>query len=163
LNDTSTGVDSSVTSRRIYLTLYNEYTLGSDGVPIAPDTTTPYIVWPIADASITLPDILTRDWAVNIVVEWITPTPDPDNTYEYEILTSFTAYTMVFLGQLLTQKNARYPNIVNNSDFNENEAELYTEVASANNAVTILQNIYLSQIALDRAYYMMQQNQFFFV
>jgi len=155
--DTSTGADATITERRIFLQKYDQTYLVPDG------TTTDYIVWPIADSTITLTDILNRDYALDITVVWVTATPDPGNTYTAEQLQGYKAYTMVFLGTLLTQKGARYPNIVNNIQFNVNEANLYAEVSSMENAILVIQNIFLAQSALDRAYQMIQNPQFYFL
>jgi len=115
LTDSSTGVDATITERRVYPYLYDESTIGSDGEIIPQGEGTPYIVWDISDSTLTLTNILTRDWALNINVIWVTATPDPDSTYEYEILTCFTAYTWVFVGQLTTEQYARYPYIINDN------------------------------------------------
>lgn len=154
--DDSTGADATVSERRIYLQQYDQTYLVPDG------TTTDYIVWDIDDATITLVGILDRDYALDITVIWVAANPDPDGTYEYEQLTEFDAYTMTFLQGILAQKAARYPTIVNDNKFNLNVFKLYTYVLDARNAITVIQNIYLSQAALDLAYYMMQNTNNFF-
>lgn len=155
--DNSEGVDASITERRIFLYKYDNTTLVPTG------TTTDYIVWPIADTTITLTDILDKDYALNQDVVWVTDTPDPDSTYEYEILTDYTAYARVFAGQLLAQRLARNPAQTNENTFDMNEARLLTNIRQADNAILILQNLGLSQGALDRAYYMRINQQFYFL
>lgn len=154
--DTSTGSDVTVTERRIYLQKYDQTYL----VPVG--TTTDYIVWPIADNSITLTDILDKDYALDITVVWVAPIPDPAGTYEAEQLTEFDAYAWVFAGALLAQKSARYPNIVNDTSFNLNEANFLTAIRQAEKAVTRLQNIGLAQAALDITYYMRINTLYYF-
>lgn len=61
--DTSTGSDSNVTERRIYLRTYNGSYLVPDGA------TTDYIVWPLATNPFYL-DILPVDMAFDITVVW---------------------------------------------------------------------------------------------
>ncbi len=64
LTDTSTGSDSSITERRVYLRK-------SDGLfLVPPGTETDYIVWDYADATIDI-DVLSKDRALLITVEWI--------------------------------------------------------------------------------------------
>lgn len=154
--DTSTGSDATITERRIYLQKYDQTYIVPTG------TLTDYIVWDISDSSITLTDILDRDYALDITVVWVAPSPDPSGTYEAEQLTEFDAYTMVFAQGLLAQKAARYPNIVNDNGFDLNCFRLYTYVLDARNAITVIQNIFLSQSALDNAYYMIQNTKFIF-
>lgn len=65
LTDTSTGSDSNVTVRHVYLRK-------SDGNFLVPTgTTTDYIVWPYTDQTITI-DVLEKDRALWITVQWET-------------------------------------------------------------------------------------------
>ncbi len=154
--DDSSGSDATITERRIFLQKY-------DGTYLVPSgTTTDYIVWDIDDSSITLTDILDRDYALNISVVWVTPTPDPGNTYEYEILTVYDAYAYVFGGSILAQRLARQPLYAQAPQFNQNEAVLLVNILQAEKAITVIQNIGLSQGALDVTYYMANNTKFFF-
>ena len=68
LTDTSSGgSDPNLTGRKIYL-------IKSDGTFLTPaGSSTDYILWPIADASITLSDILDGDYSLNLVYrDWET-------------------------------------------------------------------------------------------
>jgi len=68
-NDTSTGSDSSLTERRVYLEKH-------DGQYLVPSgTTTDYIVWPLATNPFTISGILDKDYALNVKVDWICTTP----------------------------------------------------------------------------------------
>jgi hypothetical protein len=154
--DTSTGSDATLTERRIYLQKYDQSYLVPTG------TLTDYIVWDIDDATITLTDILDKDYALDITVIWVAPIPDPAGTYEAEQLTEFDAYAWVFAGALLAQKSARYPNIVNDTSFNLSEANFLTAIRQAEKAVTRLQNIGLAQAALDITYYMRINTRYYF-
>jgi len=62
ITDTSTGSDVAVTQRRVYL-------LDWQGNYVVPSgTTTNYIQWPIAQATINI-DCLTQDMALEVTVE----------------------------------------------------------------------------------------------
>lgn len=61
--DTSTGTDPNIVEKHIYLTK-------SDGTYLTPEgSTTDYIVWPTASNPFLL-DILEKDMALQIDVEW---------------------------------------------------------------------------------------------
>jgi hypothetical protein len=64
ITDTSTGSDSSITERRVYL----KNAAGQYVVPSG--TTTDYILWSISDPSIAI-DVLSSDMALQIRVDWV--------------------------------------------------------------------------------------------
>src|SRR4051812_32015248 len=68
LTDSSTGSDGAITQRRIYL-------VQADGTYLTPSgSTTDYIAWAYANASITISDILSNDIALSILVQWLSVT-----------------------------------------------------------------------------------------
>lgn len=141
LVDTSTGSDPSITIRRVYLTK-------PDGTFLVPEgTTTDYIEWPIAESSITL-DVLDRDRSLEILVEWLAGAVV---TYEYENSYVFTAYTNTFLYNLSVDQSSN-PSIINATDFFANKTRMYSYVKEAENAIAIGEDTVKAQLALDRAY-----------
>ena len=154
--DDSTGSDATITERRIFLQQYG----GDYLVPTG--TETDYIVWDIDDTTITLTDILDKDYALNITVVWVTATPTPGDTYEYEILSVYDAYAWVFAGSLLAQRLARQPLYAAATQFNISEANLLVNIIQSEKAVTVIQNIGLSQGALDITYNMRINQLFYF-
>lgn len=156
LTDSSTGSDATITERRIYIYKWDNTTIVPDG------TDTDYIVWDISDTTKTLDDIFSRDYAVNIEVDWITATPDPANTYTETVLYDFYWYTMLFLCSLTAEQQARNPDIFAERNFMFNKFQLYTYVLDSQNAVSLMTNIYLAQRSLDKAYEMMQNQSTYF-
>ena len=73
LTDTSTGSDSSIVARRVYL-------LQADGTYLVPTgTTTQYILWAYADSTISI-DVLSQDTALSITVNWVDTNGDTVET-----------------------------------------------------------------------------------
>lgn len=143
ITDTSTGSDPSITSRRLYL-------LKPDGTYLVPDgTTTDYVEWSIAQSSITL-SVLERDMALEILVEWLAGAVV---TYTYENSYVFTAYTNTFLYNLSVDQSSN-PAIINATDFFANKTKMYSYVKEAENAIAIGEDTVKAQLALDRAYQM---------
>jgi len=66
--DNSTGSDSNLTERRIYLQKYNGQYLVPSG------STADYIVWPLATNPFILTGILDKDYALSIRVDWVADT-----------------------------------------------------------------------------------------
>ncbi len=149
LRDTSTGSDDTITDRTITVTDY---------------TTAVYYTatWAIADSSITIPNFLTQDQALNINVTWNTPTPDPDNLYTVTKLVEFDYFNLIFLGQLIAQFMARTPNIVNDTDFMNKFFQFYSYIVSARVSIGLMNDIMKGQLSLDLATYMRNNQTKFF-
>jgi hypothetical protein len=159
LTDTSTGTDSNITTRRIYVIKYDQTYLVTEG------TTTDYMEWPIEDGigdTITLTEIFDKDYAVEILVEWVTSVVDPDNTYTAENLFDFEGYGMQFLGRLTTEDSARYPKIVNDVNYRLNKLQFYDYMIQARIAVGLIQDISKGQLNLDEAYKMRLKESIYF-
>ncbi len=152
LTDQHVGTDAAVTGRKVYLTT-------AAGTYLVPSgTSTDYVLWAIANSSINL-DVLTTDMALNIRVDWI----DVSNNvlYTKTILFDFTMYSETFYYGL-TQNQTSYPNIVDDTNYYNNKMKLRCSIDEANNSVTYGSDIYSSQSALDRAAYLIaNQNNFF--
>ena len=95
LQDVSTGSDSAVTSRRVYLTK-------SDGTYLVPQgTLTDYIVWSYSVSFIDI-NVLDRDYALNITVEWLNSANVALYTKVY--VYDFTTYLLSLLPYSNTSK-----------------------------------------------------------
>lgn len=140
LTDTSIGADPTITSRTITIVDYQNNTFY---------TTT----WNISDTSITLTDLLDKDYALNIRVDWNTPTPDPANVYAVTKLVEFDYYDLIFLGHLIAERMARYPIIVNDTNFMNNFFEEYAYIVCARISIGLMNDIYKGQVSLDLATY----------
>lgn len=150
LTDVSTGTDNTITGRQVFL-------IQSDNTYLVPDgTLTNYIVWPIADSSITI-NALKVDTALNVVVDWITPTPNIGNDYEQVILVCFDGFGNQAGFNLLTDINSN-PVIIQDTNYFYNLIKFTCLIVGAENAVTVGGAITLSQELLDMETYM-QQNE----
>jgi hypothetical protein len=140
LTDDSTGSDSNLTTRTISLFL-------ADGSLLGGST----IAWPISEgATKALTGYLTRDYVINISVEWTSSSPIPGSTYTYAALFGFTGNTNAFIYGLI-QQIAAQQSILNDTTFYEYLSKLQTEVDNCDQAVTYGDQ-FSGQAALDRAY-----------
>lgn len=149
VTDTSTGSDGAIVSRRVYVQT-------STGTYLVPSgTTTDYTVWPYADASISL-NILAQDSACAVTVQWL----DVSNNILYTLtqLYCFAEYNKQFFYYLI-QQQALTPSIIQDANYFGNIATYWMNIVGGINAVEIGADISASQNCLNRATYMMQNQQ----
>lgn len=139
--DTSTGSDGTVTGRLIYLRKYQGTYLVPTGY------TTDYIYWPYASSTLTVTDLLDKDYSLDITVYWFTGSTA---AYSKTILTGFTGYSDYCLRQL-TQNNMSNRQLLSNKNFYNNKIKLRTLVDDCNQAITLLNDQTISQWCLDQA------------
>lgn len=152
ITDTSTGSDAAITQRRVYLETSTGTYLVEDG------TTTDYEQWAYADSVINL-DVLDRDYALALTVQWL----DVSGNVLYELedqLYLFSQYTNDFYYGLV-QNQASAPPIVADTSYFRNVMVLKTYLDQAVSATTY-NDIAAAQNALNRAYYMMQNQNIYF-
>lgn len=152
IEDISTGSDNSITGRLIYITKYN------GGALVPTSYTTTYIYWPISDTTLTIEDILDKDYAALISVKWMTGSTI---TYTKTILCLFRAYSELFLRQL-TQAEAANRNLLNNKNFWFNKCKLRTLVDDAIQAVAVLNDQTIATFALNAAKEMIDNPSIFY-
>lgn len=158
LTDTSTGVDTAVTSRRIYL-------LQSNGTYLVPDgITTNYIVWAITNTTTREPlainlNVLTEDTALSVRVDWLNATNivlyTSSNTF------AFTAYNETFYYGL-TESQVANPNLSASTNWYQTKLNLRVEIDSAKQAIAFASDIVSAQEALNRANYISTNQAYFF-
>lgn len=151
LTDASTGDDPTLVDKTISVNIYNNSLLGG--------TT---FTWNLADSAYTLTDLLDKDYALSITVVANTPTPDPDAVYTKTVLVITKEFNELFMDGLITEKEVRYPNIVNDANFRFNKQLFRELIDDATIAVTRMNDIFKSQFCLDQATKMrINQNNFF--
>lgn len=151
LTDTSTGSDGGLTSRRIYLQKAGGSYLVETG------TTTDYEVWAIGDSSIEL-DLLDRDYALNITVQWLTGSTV---TYTKTILNGYKAYSEQFAYDLTTYQQSN-PKLISNKNFYYSKIQLRCDIDDAVNAIELGNDITNAQAAFNRAKYLIDNPKLFF-
>lgn len=152
LVDTSTGTDVAVDSRRVYLTK-------SDGTYLVPQgTSTDYIDWSYAVSFIDI-DVLDRDYALDITVQWLNSANVVLYTKVYSF--AFTTYSN-FFHYYLTQTQASQPNIINDNNFWYNKLKLLVNIKDAENAIAYGSDIGNAQLALNNAFFLMNNQNLFY-
>lgn len=153
--DTSTGTDVAVTQRRIYIQAADGDYLVEDG------TTTEYEVWSgyPGTTTITLEDILDKDYATRVVVQWL----DVSNTvlYDKTIYYGFTGYNEDFDYEL-TQSVSGNPMLMNDNNWWGNKTLLRNYIDSGNNAVSRNSDIVAAQQCYDLATNLRKKSQYYF-
>ena len=139
--DVSTGSDSSVTQRRVYLAKY-------DGTFLVPEnTSTEYVAWALADTSIDI-DALDKDYSLIITVQWL----DVSDAilYAKSTLYGLTGYGEDF-DYSMTQMLAVNPNNVNDNNFFDDKLQLRNLLDSGDNAISRASDQYSAQLCYDEA------------
>lgn len=152
--DTSTGVDLTITTRRIYVRLANGNWLTTGGVQ---STTSAYMTWSYADASTTI-DLLTSSTTANVTVEWYA---GATLTYTKTILCEWDLYDYVFLFGLLSAQTS-FPAINANQGYWPNSFAMITNLFQSEQAVELMDDLYSSQASLDRNQYFINNENLFF-
>lgn len=151
--DTSTGTDVLVTSRRIYVT-------DSNGDPVVPSgSSTDYIAWPLATNPIEVADLLTQDLAVTVLVQWL----NVSNAVLYELsevyaLREFNIQNFIYL----IQNQALNPGVVQDAAYFNNLCQYWINIVGANTMITEAANLSGSQACLNRATNMLNNENYFF-
>lgn len=152
ISDISSGVDSDITQRRVYISTWNGTFLVEEG------TTTDYEPWALADSSITL-DLLPYDEGVRIVVEWL----DVTNVVLYD---KVGYYGLVQFNEEfdygLTQNVAANPLLINDNSFWMNKLKLRILIESGNNAIENVSDIYSAQQCYNLATELRNESQYYF-
>jgi hypothetical protein len=139
---TDTSIDTTgISSRRVFIQMPNGTYLVEEG------TTTDYEVWAIADDSITL-DVLTKDVAVTITVQWLIAGGAIEGTKVYEF--GFTQFNETF-DYGLTQMLTANPLLINDNNFFPNKSELRVCIDSGNQALSLVGDLFAAQQCYDRA------------
>lgn len=148
--DSSTGSDPNLTTRNISLFKTDGTLLGGS-----------VIAWPLSDGSSKLiSGLLTRDYSLNIVVNWISSSPIPGSTYVKAEVVTFIGNSDLFAEELLQQIGARQ-GITNDTGFENNLALVNSDIENAQRAARYSDQGN-SQECLDRIYNKIVNQNFYF-
>jgi hypothetical protein len=146
------GTDAAVTQRRVYL----QTDSGEFLVPTG--TSTDYVEWDIADASIDI-DCLDKDYALRIYVEWNNVSGTA--LYDSEQFVGLTLYNESFDYQT-TQLMAANKLLINDNNFWSNKSKLRTLIDAGNNAISFASDLDNAQSCYDDATQLRVESQYFF-
>ncbi len=152
VTDTSSGSDTDITYRKVYL-------LKSDGTFLVPTgTTTDFIIWDYANASIEI-DCLEKDMALQITIEWL----NVSNSVLYSApgLYGLTSYNETF-DYNLTSILASNPLLVNDNSFRNNKTNLRLYIDAGNQAIEVGSDIEAAQLCYDEATKLRTSSQYYF-
>jgi hypothetical protein len=152
-SDDSTGTDLALTERRIYIVTAEGKYLTADGLSDTPA----YETWAIANDSQTF-DVLPRDMAVSIVVNWMTGSTI---SYTKTINYVFTLYNTLFLYSL-TSAQVSNTELLEDTTYFSNKMKMIVNLEDAETAVEIGDDIFAAQQSLDLNYTMIQNQSYYF-
>lgn len=154
LTDTSTGSDGAIASRRVSFRLANGNYLIEPSTTVTTET---FVAWNLADTTKVF-TILSKSQAVSITVQWL----DAGGVVLYEkvILWDFDLYDYLYGWELLQYQTTK-PEVVNDQDYYGRKIKLIVNIWDSENA-TLFGDIYSAQAALDRDFYLMNNEQFWF-
>ena len=145
---------NTFSGRRIYLYKIDGTTLVPDGV------TTDYIDFPFDGGNQIELDVLTHDFSLNILVEWISNNPQPGSVYDLQVVYTFLQYTKQFTYNKIQTWRA-YPNVVNDNSFWGALQQVHLEIKNAELS-NRYQDQHSAQWAIDRAKNYIDKSQLFF-
>lgn len=144
LIDSSTGSDGTIVKRRVYLqTAEGTYLVSENNVNDYED----WDNFPVT-TTLSLTDIMGTDYALSILVQWLTAANVVVTSKTTLFL--FSQFNKSFFYEL-TQDQASDYNIVNNQNYYDNKAKLWAEIKGAENAIEYGADIYAAQQCLNRA------------
>ena len=146
VQDTSTGSDGAITDRVIVLYKTDNSILGTFDFPLS------------AGTSITISP-LTQDIAVSIQLNW--NNSGGVSLYIFNLIYAFVQYALLFL-QNLTQFQISNPAIINSQDFMGNKFNLFTEIQSALNSISVGQSLFAAQSCILRYQFLIKNTTYYF-
>lgn len=150
--DTSVGSNIAIVARRIYIQKNNGLFLVPTG------TTTNFILWALVNTSTTV-DVLNKDYALTVQVDWVDVSGNVVNTLTKTVL--FTLYLKSFFYSL-TQYQASNKSITQNNNFYPNKAKLWSYIKGAETAIELASDISGAQNELDAGTEMITTEKLYF-
>lgn len=152
-NDTSSGSDGAIVSRRIYI----KDSSGSFLVPTG--ISTQYNVWSIATNPLTIVGVFLKDEAVTIVVQWL----DVSNNVLYDStqIVGYTLFNETF-DYTTTQAMAGNPTLINDNNWFYYKSLVRTFIDSGNQAISFASDVYNAQLCYQAATDIRTKKQYLF-
>lgn len=141
-DDTSTGTDAAIAVRRVYMQK-------SDGTYLVEDgTATDYEVWTIATGNTVSYNVLDKDYALNITVEWL----DSGNNVLYSKTVSycFSTYSKIY-DVKLSKAQVSSPKLLDGNNWLSTKFALTTYIRAADDAISLGAGIEIAQLSLNKA------------
>jgi hypothetical protein len=140
-DDTSTGSDAGITVRRVYMQK-------SDGTYLVEDgTTTDYEVWTLAEGNTVSFDVLNKDYALNITVEWLQNTTV---LYSKTVSYCFSTYSKIY-NTKLSKAQVSSPKLLDGDNWLSTKFALNTYIRAADDAISLGAGITIAQLSLNKA------------
>ena len=151
----SSEAQGTFSTRQIRLYKVDTTTLVPDG------TTTLYIDFPFtAGNSITITGVLLRDYSLSANVVWLSNNPQSGSVYTATEVVTFLNYINDFIyGKV--QQLAASPSLLNDTQWQDSMQIMYNEKENAEQA-TLYNDQFAAQSAIDRAYYLMNNENLYF-
>lgn len=140
VEDTSTGSDGTITSRRVFLRLFNNTYLVPTG------TITDYVVWSAADESIDI-DAVDKDYAIDVTVQWLAGSTVVYTDTQLSLLKDYGEQ----FKYLLTQAESGNQQLMNSRNYFAAKSKLTELLDSAKQAVEQYGDQTTAQLCLDEA------------
>lgn len=150
--DTSTGSDTNVASRNIYIQQVDGTYIVMSG------NTSDYTTWDYDLETITL-DILTKDVAVTITIDWLDGLGV--KLYTSTKIFAFTNFNEKF-DYGTTQMLTANPMLINDNDFFVHKADMRISMDSGNQAFNLVGDLFSAQECYDRATNLRTSSQYYF-
>ena len=146
LTDTSDYTDepkNTFSGRRVTLYTTDLSTL------VPSDIITTYINFPYAGGDTITIDVMSRDYALNVVVDWISTAPQEGSVYQADLICGFESYNVNYEYGVIQALTAR-PSIQQDVNYWVNLGKVQNEIENSTQAVYYQEQVY-AQAAMNRA------------
>lgn len=143
LDDTSTGSDGGITVRYVYLQKADGTYLVESG------TTTNYEVWTLASGNTISLNVLDKDYALTITVEWRS---NSAVLYNKTVSYCFSTYAKIY-NVKLSKAQVSSPSLLDRDNWLSTKCNLNTYIDAADDAVALGAGISIAQLSLNKAKY----------
>lgn len=142
MDDTSTGSDGAIASRRVYFQK-------SDGTYLVETgTTTSYEVWSLAEGNTVSFNVLDKDYALTITVEWLSGANAV--LYSKTVDYCFSTYSKIY-DVKLSKAQVSSPNLLDGDNWLSTKFALTTYIRAADDSIALGAGITIAQLSLNKA------------